>query len=277
MRNLILFLTRNYYIILFLALETLSFFLIIQNNHFQRAHFLNSSNAVSGNIYEVYSGVTDYFGLKNQNRKLAQENVILRNQLRKSLSVEMKTPSGSVNDPLHKQQYVYFLAKVVNNSTNRRKNYLTLNAGTNQGVKTEMAVISSDGIVGIVRDVSDNFSSVMSILHESIRINVSIKKFGENAILTWNGENEWHAQMERIPSHLEIAKGDTIVTSSYSSIFPEGVMVGTIDGFEKIAGNTFFNVSIKLSTDFNRLSYVNIVSNLMKEEQTGLEKNTQHD
>jgi len=274
MRNLILFLTRNYYIILFLSLETLSIFLLIQNNHFHRAHFLNSSNAISGNIYEAYSGVTDYFGLKDKNDKLAQENVILKNQLRNSFSTQTNS-SVFVNDSLHKQQYVYVTAKVVNNSTNRRKNYLTLNAGKNQGVTNESAVICSEGIVGIVRDVSNNFSSVMSVLHENSRIPVTIKRFGENSILTWNGDDEWNGQMERIPSHLEIKKGDTVVTSSYSSIFPEGVMVGTIDGFEKIAGNTFFDVTVKLSSDFNRLKYVNVVNNLMKDEQKNLENKNQ--
>lgn len=276
MRNLILFLTRNYYIILFLSLESLSIFLLIQNNHFQRAHFLNSSNVIAGNIYETYSGITDYFGLETTNKKLAEENAVLRNQLRQSFSSETN-PSITVKNNLTKQQYVYLVAKVVNNSTNRKKNYLTLNLGSKQGVKTEMAVISSDGIVGIVRDVSDNFCSVMSVLHDNTRIPVNIKKFGENSILTWNNNDEWHASMERIPSHLQLSKGDTVVTSSYSSIFPEGIMVGTIESFEKIAGNTFYNVTIKLSTDFNRLSYVNVVSNLMKDEQTTLEKATQHD
>lgn len=276
MRNLILFLTRNYYFILFLFLESFSLFLVFQNNHFQRAHFLNSSNAIAGNIYELYSGVTDYFGLKNENKKLSEENAMLRNQLRESYSSELKQPM-LVKDSLHKKQFLYLSAKVVNNSTNRKKNYLTLNIGSKQGVKTEMGVISPDGIVGIVRDVSGNFCSVMSVLNESTRIPVNIKKFGENSILLWNGDDEWHARMERIPSHLEIAKGDTIVTSSYSSIFPEGIMVGYIEDFEKIAGNTFYNVTIKLSTDFNRLSYVTIVNNLMKEEQTGLEKKSQHD
>ncbi len=277
MRNLILFLTRNYYILLFLFLESLSLFLVFQNNHFQRAHLLNSSNAIAGNIYETYSGVTDYFGLKQENKKLSEKNVMLSNQLRESSSDEMKTPM-MIKDSLHKKQYIYFSAKVVNNSTNRRKNYLTLNIGSKQGVKTEMGVISPDGIVGIVRDVSENFCSVMSVLHESARIPVNIKKFGENSILIWNDAwKRWHARMERIPSHLELAKGDTIVTSSYSSIFPEGIMVGTIEDFEKIAGNTFYNVTVKLSTDFNRLSYVTIVNNLTKDEQTTLEKATQHD
>jgi rod shape-determining protein MreC len=276
MRNLILFLTRHSYFILFILLETLSLFLLLQNNHFQRSHFLNSSNAVSGSIYEGYSGITGYFGLKETNRKLADENSWLRTQLRQSYTFRGNLQT-TIKDSLYKQQYTYLCAKVVNNSTNRRANYLTLNAGAKQGVKKEMAVICGEGIVGIVRDVSDNFCSVMSVLHENTRIPVNIKKFGENSILTWAGEDEWHAKIERIPSHLQLAKGDTVVTSSYSSIFPEGILVGIIDDFQKIAGNTFYNVRVKLAPDFNRLSYVSIVNNLMKDEQTQLEKETQHD
>ena len=276
MRNLILFLTKNYYFILFLSLESLSLFFVFQNNHFQRAHFLNSSNAISGSIYSTYSGITDYFGLNETNQKLADENVQLRNQLRQSFSYQAGSPVA-IRDSVHRQQYVYVSAKVVNNSTNRRANYLTLNAGSEQGVKAEMAVICSEGVVGIVRDVSANFSSVMSVLHTNTRIPVNIKKFGENSILLWDGADEWHARLERIPSHLGLMRGDTVVTSAYSSIFPEGVMVGRIESFEKIAGNTFYNVTIKLSTDFNRLAYVNVVNNLMKGEQVKLEKATQHD
>ncbi len=277
MRNLILFFTRNYYTLLFLLLETFAVFLILQNNHFQRAHFLNSSNALSGNIYQTYSGITDYFNLKETNDLLAQENVTLRNQLRQSyrgVSVSIPTTNDTSKNA---KKYVYLNAKVVNSSTNRRKNYLTLNIGSNQGVKNEMAVISSEGIVGIVRDVSGNFCSVMSVLHENMRVPVNIKKYGENSILTWDGTDEWHATMERIPSHLKLLKGDKIVTSSYSSIFPEGVAVGTIESFEKIAGNSFFNVTVKLSTNFKRLSYVKVVNNKMKVEQEKLETESQND
>ena len=129
MRNLILFLSRNYYIILFLSLESLSIFFLIQNNHFQRSHFLNSSNVIAGNIYETYSGITDYFGLKTTNKKLADENVMLRNSLRQTVSSEISSPI-TVNNNLYRQKYIYMVAKVVNNSTNRRKNYLTLNIGS---------------------------------------------------------------------------------------------------------------------------------------------------
>jgi rod shape-determining protein MreC len=270
MRNLLLFLTKNYYIILFLFLEFISILFIVQNNHFQRSHVLNSSNNISGNIFEIFSNITGYFNLKNENQKLAYENVALHNLLRQSFNKESKNKI-TVKDSLRRLQYEYVVAKVVNNSTVGRKNFITINAGKNYGIKEESAVICSEGVVGIVRDVSDNFSTIMSVLNENTRIPVTIKKFRENSILTWDGADEWHAKLERIPSNFNINKGDTIVTSAYSSIFPEGIQVGVIDEFEKISGNTFFDVTIKLSTDFSRLKYVNVVNNLMKEEQLNLE------
>jgi rod shape-determining protein MreC len=270
MRNLIFFLTRNYYTLLFLALECISIICFIQNNHFQRSHFLNSSNYVAGNIYETSSNITGYFSLKYENEKLSAENAALKNKMRQSFYKDEESKIF-IRDTIQSFQYEYISAKVVNNSTVGRKNFITLNAGKKQGVKPESAVVNSDGIVGIVRDVSDNFSTVMSVLNENSRIPVTIKKFGENTILTWTGEDEWHGKLERIPSNLSIRKGDSLVTSTYSSIFPEGIMVGVIDTYEKIAGNTFFNVTVKLSTDFSRLKHVHVINNLMKEEQYILE------
>lgn len=272
MRNLILFLTRNYYILLFFLLETVAITLVMQNNHFQRSHFLNSSNALAGEIYSTWDGITDYFGLRRENEILSKELARARNELRYYTSGRPFTVSGAG----HPLQYRYLSAKVVNNSTNRQKNYLTLNAGSLQGVKKGSAVIGPEGVVGIVRDVSDNFSSVMSVLHENARISVTIKRFGENNIMTWDGKDERFAQVARIPSHLNLKKGDTLVTSSYSDIFPEGIAVGFIETYEKISGNTFNDATIRLSTDFSRLRYVHVVVNFMKEEQKNLEsKQTQ--
>ena len=273
MRNLILFLTRHYYILLFLLLESLSFLLIFQNNHFQRSHFLNSSNALAGSVYESYDAVTDYFSLREVNDKLSSENALLKNMLRQNVNLRT-TAFIPVSDSLYQQQFEFLVARVVNNSTNRRKNYLTLNVGSKQGVTKESAVISTDGVVGIVRDVSDNFASVMSVLNEDSRIPVVIRRFGEASVMTWDGTDERTGLLERVPSHLDIRKGDTITTSSYSSIFPEGIMVGFVEDFEKVVGNTFYNVTVRLSTDFNKLHYVNVVNNLKKEEQETLEQKT---
>jgi rod shape-determining protein MreC len=166
---------------------------------------------------------------------------------------------------------------VINNSTNRKNNYLTLNIGSAQGVKEGDGVIASQGAVGIVRAVSDNFSSVMSCLHMNVRIPVVIKKYNEFSILQWDGKSEEYSHLSApVPSHLNISKGDTVVTSG-SAIFPEGIMVGTIESFQKVVGNTFYDVTIKLSTDFSQLKYVTVVHNLLREEQMKLEQSSQHD
>lgn len=273
MRNLILFLTRNYYLLFFLFLQSISFSLILRNNHFQRSHFLNSSNALSGEVYGIYSGITNYFGLRYQNDLLANENLILRNKIQQLLS------SGhvreSIKDTIHRQQYNLVTCRVVNNSTNRAKNFLTLDAGRLQGIEKESAVIGSDGVVGIVWEVSDHFSSVMSVLHENTRIPVSIERFGENSFLVWDGRDENYALLERVPSHLDLKKGDKIITSKWSKIFPAGITVGEVSEFEKIQGNTFYSVIVKLQTDFSRLDHVYVIKNLLKEEQDQLEANTE--
>lgn len=275
MRNLFLFIARNYYIILFLFLQSFSLFLVFQNRHFQRAHFLNSSNAIAGNIYEFYSEITEYFSLKEQNEKLSKENEMLRNKLH-SFYLEKPEAPVTITEIAAQKQYIFYSAKVINNSTHRRNNYLTLNIGAKNGVKEGMGVIASDGVVGIVLNVSEHFASVMSCLHENARIPVVIKKFNEPSIMIWDGKDEDYALLERIPSHLELSKGDTVVTFR-SSCFPDGIMAGTVDSFEKVAGNTFFHVILKLSTDFSRLRYVTVVNNLLQEEQIKLEQSTQHD
>ena len=274
MRNLLLFFIRNYYFFLFLFLEILSFSFLIRNNHFQRSQLINSSNVVVGNVLGTYSEITDYFALKEVNKNLSVENSYLRNQLRQSFMDFSSYPVPEKDSAL-RRQYQFVVAKVINNSTQRKKNYLTLNRGSKQGIKPGMGVICGSGIVGIVRNVSENFSSVMSLLNEDSRVPVTIKKFGENSILNWDGSDGTIGKMERIPSYLQIKKNDTIVTSSYSAVFPAVIMVGTVEEFQKIAGNTFFDVTVKFSTHFNQLSYVYVVNNFLREEQIKIEKTLQ--
>ena len=276
MRNLFLFIWKNNYFFLFFILQTLSIFLLIQNNNYQRASFVNSSNAVTGSIYEMYSAVTDYFNLKQENEKLAKENAELRNKSTASL-VDYSIKYVTINDSAYRQQYKFIMAKVVNNSVNRRNNYLTLNRGKMQGISRDMAVICPQGIVGVVKDVSENYCTVMSVLHKNAVIPITIKKFGEPGNLNWDGTDNTVGTISFVPSHLNITKGDTIVTSHLSAFFPEGILVGTIEGYHIVSGNTFYTLHVKFSTNFHMLKHVYIVNNIFKQEQTLLEKTTQND
>jgi rod shape-determining protein MreC len=273
MRNLAAFLVKNYYLFLFLFLESIAVFLLVSNNSYQRAGFINSSNVVAGSIYETWSGVTDYLALKHSNELLADENAALRNQL-KNAQADYTVKPVSVSDSVFKQKYIYIPARVVNNSTNRKNNYITLNRGAKQGVRRLMGVICGEGVVGIVQEVSDNFCTVRSVLHQSMNVPSMIRKFGENSIVTWDGEDNNIGKMDRVPSQLKIVKGDTVITSTYSSIFPAGIMVGTVNEVIPVAGITFNNVRVRYSTQFSKLSYVYVVNNLLQTEQDSLEKET---
>jgi len=274
MKNLFLFLWRFKYFILFLLLEIFSFYLIFQNSNFHHAAFVNSSNAMAANVNESVKSMKDYLNLKKVNGDLATENARLRSMLKDSYYSDTASKKN-VTDTVHHQQYSLIAAKVINNSVNRRNNYLTLDIGSQQGIQSEMGVVCSEGLVGIVKDVSPHFCSVMSFLHKDSRISAKVKKSGYIGSLVWDGYSSDHAELRDIALHVQLAKGDTIVTSSYSSIFPEGIMLGFVDEVEKKAGDNFYNITVRLSTDFSKLTYVYVVNNVLKAEQEKLEQTQQ--
>lgn len=276
MRNLVLFIWKNYFFFLFILLELLSVSLLFKNNSFQRASFVTSSNAVSGSVLQTYAEVESYFNLRRSNELLALENARLRNIAPASF-VDLTPGRITINDPNHRQKYEYIPARVVNNSTNRRNNYLTLNRGAKQGIKPEMAVIAGNGIVGIVKNVSDNFCSVMSLLHKDTRVSCKVKKEGSFGPLSWEGQDYRIATLTDIPTHVNIKLGDTIVTSAYSATFPEAILVGTVQKFYRKSGDPFYTLEVLLSADLKKVDHVYIVNNIMKDEQQALEKASQTD
>lgn len=276
MRNLIVFIWKHYFFFSFLLLETFCIYLLVQNNYFQRATFINSSNLVAANILETSTNIKHYFNLKTENERLVKENAELRSHSFISFS-KLVNDQYTVNDTTFRQKYSYTSAKVVNNSTNRRNNFITLDKGSKHGIKNNMAVITSTGVVGQVKDVSENFCTVMSLLHSKTTISSKIKKDGSYGPLIWGGENFSHATLNDIPTHVRLMKGDTIVTSAYSLTFPENIMIGTVESHERESGKYFYTVNVKLSTDFKKLTHVYIVNNMLKEEQEALEKKTVSD
>ena len=276
MRNLFLFLWKYNFFIFFLLIETLCGYIIVQNNNFKRTTFINSANAVAAKTNTVVSSVTEYIDLRKANDALSRENASLKTLLPDVFYVDSAL-RHIMNDTILKQQYSFITAKVINNSTNRRNNYLTLNKGRNQGISPEMGVICSDGIVGIVKDVSDHFCSVISFLHKDSRFSARILKSGYIGSMVWNGFDETHGKLNDIAKHVIVSKGDTIITSSFSSIFPEGVIIGTVDDVTSSGGNNFQDISVKLTTPFGRLSYVYVISNIYKDEQKVLEETLKND
>ena len=270
MRNLLAFVIKHHFVFVFVALQIICVFLMVSNKGYQGSQVLNSSNAVAANIYKAASNTSEYFALKNENDQLAKENVILRNLLRSNYNVIPLTRFEKY-DTLYKQQYSYMSAKVVNSTVNKRRNYLTINIGSEQGIERDMAIMSSNGIAGYVTNVSSNFSSAMSILHKDSKINCQLKNDRSYGILVWDGKDYQYCLLTDIPTHARIKKGDTIVTSELSGIFPEGLLVGTVSSWEQKQNESFFTVRVKLGVDLKKVNHVYVIKNKFKKERDSLE------
>jgi rod shape-determining protein MreC len=274
MKNLFAFVMRHNFIFVFLFMQVICAWLMVHNNGFQGSHVLNSSNRVVANLYQTAANTKEYFSLKQENDRLATENAVLRNFLKSNYVVTPITEFKK-RDTLYKQQYTYVSAKVVNSSVNKRRNFLTINIGSREGIKQDMAVMTSDGVVGIVTNVSKNFSSAMSLLHKDVRVNCQLKKDKSYGPLIWDGSDYRYCLLTDIPTHSKIAKGDTVITSELSGIFPEGIMVGTIESFERRRNESFYTARVKLSADLKKVNHVYIIKNKFKGERDSLELNAQ--
>ena len=266
MRGLIRYIIRNHVFILFLLLQILSFVLIFNYNNYQRAKYFNSANYITASVYNTFNSVVRYFGLNAVNEELALENARLKSLLKDSLKT---------NSEIKDTTFRYISAYVINNSVNKQSNYITLNKGRKHGIKTDQGIIGSNGIVGVVTNVSESYSMGLSVLNQRWGISAKLKNNGFFGSISWEGGDYRTAELKEIPFHVELNAGDTIVTSSYSMIFPEGIMIGTIQSFEQPEGDNYYKIYVKLSTDFKSLSYVHVVDNLHKEEINQLKIETQ--
>jgi rod shape-determining protein MreC len=274
MKSLFTFILKHNFIFIFLLLQTLCVLLMVNKNGYQGSHVINSSNELVASVYQTTAKTKEYFSLKQENDRLAIENSTLRNLLKSNYSIIPLTEFKK-NDTLYKQQYSFVAAKVVNSSVNKRRNFLTLNVGSNMGITRDMAVMTSDGIIGLITDVSNNFSSVMSLLHKDVRVNCQLKKDGSYGPLIWDGKNYQYCLLTDIPTHAKIKKGDTVITSELSGIFPEGIMVGTIESYERRINESFFTATVLLSANLKKVNHVYVIKNKYKVERDSLETNTQ--
>ena len=276
MRNLIAFISKNSYFFLFLFFEVLAFSLLFKNNHFQRTAFLNSTNVISGSIYQQYANLTDYLDLKEVNRQLQAENLLLRN--RQLLSYQKLFGKNIiVNDTLYQQKYFYTEGEVINNSINKQNNYLTLNIGALNGIEAGMGVLGTNGVIGVVKNVSDHYASVLSILHRSAKISSKLKNTNYFGSLQWDGKDYQYGVLMDIPNHVDLKKGDTIVTSGYSAIFPEGLLVALVADYSKPEGENFYSIKVKFANNFKSVSKAYVVKNIHQKELQELEKKEEGD
>lgn len=261
MRQLFSYILKQYFFFLFILLEIFSLSLIVQNNY-QGASFYNSTNRFTGSIYSTYNNINNYFHLKKANTELIEENAVLRNLMESSYIIEDSIRKSYSIDSL----YRFVGAKVISNSVHKRKNYLMLDKGHKHGVRNEMGVISPKGVLGTVVEVSENYSTIMSVLHINYKVSARIKKNRHMGSMIWDGENYRKGILTDIPTHVNLIKGDTIITSGNSHVFPEGITVGVANDYLKEPGEKFNTAIIDFSVDYNNVFSAYVITNLKKEE-----------
>lgn len=268
------FIKKYSHVLVFLLLEVVAILLIVQSSIYQRSRIVSWGNAVAGVWHEKLSAVTGYFGLKAENEHLAAENAILRAQMASSY-ISYSDSVFQVNDTVFKQRYSYTDAQIIKNSYNKARNYLMINKGSAQGIHVDMAVISPQGIVGVVVNCTKNFSTIMPVLHANSRNSVKLLRTNSAGSLIWEGGDFRYATVVDIPTTHKLYKNDTIVTSGLANDFPEGIPVGYIEDFKNLQGTGFYSIRVRLATDFNKLNHVYVVDNHFKAEQDSLMKITE--
>ncbi len=244
---------------------------MVRNNPYHSAAYFHSSNALVSNIFKTRNNITQYFNLPQVNEELANDNAQLRELLAQNqVPIVVNSTQDSLEQSDPNFAYSYISAKVINNSTRLIHNYITINKGSNNGVKPEMGVISAKGIVGKVMTVSKNFATVSSMLNTDVYVSAYIKRNNTFGSIHWDGNSLVKTKLMFVPKHIVLQKGDTVVTSGYNSIFPEGITVGYVDSYE-LNDDGYFDIDVNLSNDFSNLGYVYIVKNPLKEERIELE------
>ena len=276
MRNLLDFLSKYNYWFLFLLLEVASFVLLFRFNHYQQSVFFTSANRIAGQFYEFSAGVTSYFHLKSVNEDLMDKNIRLKQQVamleqairaQRMDSVRMVSLEQAVTN-----RCTFYKADIIKNTINRLDNYITLNRGEADGIRPDMGVIDANGVVGIVYKTSPHYSLVISLLNTKSSLSCKIAGSEYFGYLQWEGGDCRYAYLKDLPRHAEFNLGDTVVTSGYSTIFPEGVLVGTVDDMIDSNDGLSFLLKIKLAADFGRISSVRVIAREGQAEEQALEK-----
>ena len=280
MRNIFLFIGRYFTFFAFLGFQVLALSFLFRYNKYHRAVGLGVANELTGWMNSKYANVDQYFHLKQESDRIHHVNDSLINLLKTNF-LNPDTATQFVQDTIpydtlgHRRRYVWRDAEVVSNSVNAERNYIQINRGSKQGIRDNMAVLNSDlSLVGIVVNTSDNFSQVMSLLHVKNNVNAIMKRSGNSGTISWDGKSPLYLTMTGIPKSDSIAKGDTVLTGTYSLSFPPLRMIGSVASVIKDNSSSFYILQIKTAANFQNLQHVFVVENLQADEQEKLDKET---
>lgn len=272
MKEIIKLVLKYYFGIVFLVLEVVSLFLMVSHNVYQKTIFSGYSASFFASISSTVTTIQDYFYLKTTNEKLVAENTKLRNQIEE---LEKFVSSHTVDEwkqaDSTEVDYSFKTAEIVNAGFNKTKNYITINKGKLDDIQPEMAVCSSEGVVGIVEKVSKHYARVLPLINTNSRVSAKIKKNGYYGSLQWDGDDYRFSYLNDIPFHVHTEVGDTIVTSGFSTIFPEGRLIGFVETVNKETAN-FLSIKVRLATDFKKISDVYVIAHTKRQEQRDLEE-----
>jgi rod shape-determining protein MreC len=275
MRNILRFLAKYSTILLFLLMESISLYLLFNYNNFQQGTLFSTANHLNGFLYSVEESVTGYFNLRINNESLLRENSNLQIKLA-NMESALRTYTDSTDIPLLRvkeaEEFSLIPARVIQNSVTHFRNYVTLNVGKSEGIKPEMGVANADGIVGVVSLVSQHYAVVIPVLHKDQRFSCKLKNSNATGSLAWDGFDRRFATLEEIPPYVNVSKGDTITTSGFSAVFPEGIMVGTVEDYEVSKDANYLTLKVRLSTNFDALSNVRVIRYKHRDELKKLEK-----
>ena len=279
MRNVFLFIRRFSNSLLFLVLQITALYFLFHYNRFHEAVFMGAADRVTGGLNEQYSSVEGFFHLKAVNKELVQENARLRSLLRQNYeaadtSRQLVIDSIQVDSLKKYLKYYYYPAKVAGSFISTQVNYLTIHRGADQDIRKDMGVIGPSGIVGRVVDVSSRYATVMSMLSRQFKVKANLKKGGENGTVEWDGKSPQYVLLRDIPKSAQVKKGDTVLTSELSTIYPANIMVGTVDDVQAEKGSNFYSIRLKTATNFYTLRYVYVIGDTQRQEREKLEETT---
>lgn len=271
MQQIINFILRHKTALLYVLLLIISLAFTANSHSYHRSKFFNSANWISGTVYNSSQNISSYFKLKEENLKLAEENMRLRVLLyNNELTADMEIDTTTLD-------YEVLMAEVIKNSYSSPDNYLTIDKGKSHGIKQDMGVITSNGILGIIEHTTNRYATVQSILNSKSTINAKIKNTNYFGSLVWNGKKYNEVQLEDIPRLVPVLVGDTIVTGAMSSIFPENIPIGTIKQYSLNESQSFYSIDVELFNDMTNLQYVYIIENTYRPEIQELESQITND